>query len=179
MDASYIGWLAMGVGCVASAVFYTWLSRWVEEAIHFHNGTVEVTDNNHKITKGFDVDVFLDLACSRLDESALGLECLTAHPSIARSVFSLHRYDLLTKLERGAQINPHDTATLLQMHNQARFFGDGSGDIPDWVASNRWPTYEEQRDHLIEDLRRRQQKNLMAAVSDVQSEMTSTVKRKM
>jgi hypothetical protein len=179
MDASYIGWLAMSVGCVASAFFYIWLRKWSREVLEDSVQPASVCVQSAMSENPFDADALLDLACSRLDESAPGLDYLNAHPAICRSVFHPHRFELRKELDSGAGINPHDTATILQMLNQARYFADGSGDIPQWVEGNRWPTHEEQRDHLIEVVRRRQQRNLMSAVSGVQSETPSPVKRKM
>ncbi|HEL4163167.1 hypothetical protein [Stenotrophomonas maltophilia] len=189
MDAIYIWWLAMGVGCVASAFFYIWLRKWSREILEDSVQPVNVCTQSAISEKPFDADTLLDLACSRLDESAscLGVinlnpdivKYLSAHQAIARSVFYPHLQELYENLEGGALINPDEAATLLQMHNQSRYFGDGSGDIPQWVSDNRWPAFEEQRDHLIDVVRRRQQRNLMSAVTDVQTEITSPVKRKM
>lgn len=179
MDASYMGWLALGVSCVSSACFGIWLRKWTRGVLEYSSGSVAVSAQSAKSENVFDEDTLLDLACSRLDESASCFDYLNAHPAISRSVFYPHRFELHKELESGAGINPHNVASLLQMHNQARYFSDESGDIPHWVAGNRWPTYEEQRDHLIDVVRRRRQRNLMVAVSDVQSEMPSPVKRKM
>lgn len=189
MDASYIGWLAMGVGCVASAFFYFWLRKWSREVLEYSVQPVEVCAQSAVSEKPFHADALLDLACSGLDESAscLGVinlnpyivKYLSAHQAIARFASYPPLHELYENLEGGALINPDEAAMLLQMHNQSRYYGDGSGDIPQWVADNRWPTHEEQRDHLIDVARRRQQRNLMSAVSGVQSETPSPVKRKM
>ncbi|HFJ9612650.1 TPA: hypothetical protein ACG4NT_000073 [Stenotrophomonas maltophilia] len=147
-------------------------------------------ESNPRIERDFDIDRFLDLVCSRLDESApsfvgVGMNPHTGHflsfrpPTMRSALLSLLYGELKEKLEGGSKINPHDAATLLQIHSRARYFTNGAGDIPQWETDQRWPTLEEQRDHLIEVARRRQQKKLLAVVSEVQVETPEPVKRKM
>ncbi|WP_152906675.1 hypothetical protein [Stenotrophomonas maltophilia] len=184
MDASYIGWIALGISFSSGAVFYYLVRRWMKGIL-----TVEA-ENNPKIERGFDIDGFLDLVCTRLDENAPGLVGVVINPlasqfwssrppTIRSAFFSLLYGELKEKLEGGAKVNPHDAATLLQMHNRARYFTNGAGDIPQWETDQRWPTLEEQCDHLIEVARRRQQKKLLDFVSEVQVETPEPVKRKM
>ncbi|XGB22878.1 hypothetical protein KX924_09020 [Streptomyces sp. II-2-2-2] len=182
MEASYIGLIALGISFSSGAVFCFLVRRWMKRIVE--------TDDYPMMERHFDIDGFLDLVCSRLDESApslVGVEMnphtgkfLSSRPERLRSVFLSTVYgELKEKLEGGSKINPHDAATLLQMHNRARYFTNGAGDIPQWETDQRWPTLEEQCEHLIEVARRRQQKKLLDVVSEVQSKTPAPGKRKM
>ncbi|WP_180882273.1 hypothetical protein [Stenotrophomonas maltophilia] len=184
MVASYIGLIALGISFSSSAVFCFLVRRWMKGVL-----PVEA-ESNPRIERDFDIDGFLDLVCTRLDENAPGLVDVEMDPIVAqfwssrpptiRSAFySLLYGKFKEKLEAGAKVNPHDAATLLQIHSRARYFTNGAGDIPQWETDQRWPTLDEQCDHLIEVARRRQQKKLLDVVSEVQVETPEPVKRKM
>jgi len=120
----------------------------------------------------------LELACNNMDDNAPRLDYLGAPQAIVRSVFHSHQSELHERLENGAKINPYDAATLLQMHSHALYFGDGSCDPPKWVSDNRWPTHQQQCDHLIDVVRRRQRGKLQDAISDVQHDVEAPAKRR-
>lgn len=46
MGAIYIWWMAIGIGCAASAVFYVLISRWMKSEEHPSSGTVNKIDVN-------------------------------------------------------------------------------------------------------------------------------------